>query len=37
MGFQTRTPTSNDPPKIQGPNRWLGENEIVDEVCLLLK
>jgi len=36
MGFQTRTPTSNDPPKIEGPNRWIKENDIADAVCLIL-
>lgn len=36
MGFQTRTPTSNDLPKTKGDNPWLKENDLVDETCLLL-
>jgi len=36
MGFQTRKPTSNDPPRAKSSNPWIGENNIVDETCLLL-
>ena len=38
MGFQTRTPTSNDlpRPKIDGPNPWIEENDLADAVGLIL-
>jgi len=36
MGFQTRTPTSNDLPKIKGSNLWIEETPLVDATCLLI-
>ena len=35
MGFWSRQPTSNDQSRTN-QNPWLGENEFMDEVALLL-
>jgi hypothetical protein len=36
MGYQTRTPTSNDMPRRDSGNPWLDEDDLVDETFLLL-
>jgi len=37
MGYLSRQPTSNDPPKPQeGKSPWLEETGLLDEVALLL-
>ncbi len=37
MGYLSRQPTSNDPPRLKGgKSPWLGDNELMDEVALLL-
>lgn len=36
MGYLTRTPTSNDPPRARSNNPWLEETEMMDEVALIL-
>jgi hypothetical protein len=36
VGYLTRTPTSNDPPRARGNNPWLEETEMMDEIALLL-
>ncbi len=37
MGCLSRQPTSNDPPRSrEGKSSWLGDNELLDEVALLL-
>ena len=35
MGYLTRKPTPNEISKVTG-NKWLEDNDIQDEVCLLL-
>lgn len=37
MGFQSRLPTSNEPPTAKsGTSPWLGETELMDEFALKL-
>lgn len=37
MGYLTRGPSSNDPPRDKsGTSPWLEENELMDEIALLL-
>ncbi|HQK63554.1 MAG TPA: hypothetical protein PLF16_00200 [Candidatus Staskawiczbacteria bacterium] len=36
MGYLSRQPTSNDPPKPEGKSPWLEETELLDEFALLL-
>lgn len=36
MGYQSRLPTSNDPPQVSKKNPWLSTNELVDATALLL-
>lgn len=36
MGYGTRQPTSNDPPRRSTSSRWLEETELMDETALLL-
>ncbi len=37
MGYLSRKPTSNDPPRPrEGKSPWLGDNDVMDEVALLL-
>lgn len=37
MGYLTRQPTSNDPPRLrESKSPWLGDNELADETVLLL-
>lgn len=36
MGYLSRFPTSNDPPRPSSDNRWIEETDAMDEVALLL-
>ncbi len=36
MGYLSRQPTSNDLPSRESKSPWLGDNEFLDEVALLL-
>lgn len=37
MGFQSRLPTSNEPPTVRSAKSpWLGETELMDEFALRL-
>lgn len=36
MGFASRLPDSNDPPRMTRKSRWLEETEFLDEFALLL-
>lgn len=37
MGYMSRQPTSNNLPQLrEGKSPWLGDNELVDEIALLL-
>jgi len=37
MGYLSRQPTSNDPPRSrEGKSPWLGENDYLDKTALIL-
>ncbi len=37
MGYLSRKPNSNDPPRSrEGLSLWLGDNDVLDETALLL-
>ena len=37
MGYLTRQPTSNEPPRtLTGKSQWLGDTEVMDEIAMLL-